>query len=113
MNSNIRKILFLGVCIPLRFILSYLSYILAESGKEILGILFGIIGITFLVLYFLNMRLTAPEGGGVTWWKHFRLIHGMLYFTGFIYSVIDVEYMWLPIFIDTLFGLSLFVLYKK
>jgi hypothetical protein len=34
MNSNIRKILFLGVCIPLRFILSYLSYILAESGKK-------------------------------------------------------------------------------
>ena len=113
MDSNVRNILFLGVCIPLRFALSYLSYILTESEKKLLGILFGIIGTTFLVLYFLNIRLAAPEGGGVTWWKHFRLIHGMLYFTGFIYSVTDVEYMWLPILIDTLFGLSLFILYKK
>ena len=36
-------------------------------------------------LYFTNTRLNAPEGGGVTWWAKYRLIHAMLYITAAIY----------------------------
>ncbi len=75
--------------------------------------MFGIIGVSFLVLYFLELRLEAPEGGGGnTWWKNFRLIHGVLYISAFIYSIKNKDIMWIPIMIDTIFGLSLFLLYK-
>ena len=112
MDINTRNLLFLGVCIPLRFLLSYLSYRLEDNYKNLLGILFGIIGVSFLVLYFLELRLEAPEGGGNTWWKNFRLIHGVLYVSAFIYSIKNKDIMWIPIMIDTIFGLSLFMLYK-
>lgn len=112
MDINTRNLLFLGVCIPLRFLLSYLAYKLDDYYKKILGILFGIIGCSFLVLYFFNLRLNAHEGGNFTWWKDFRLIHGGLYISAFIYSIKNIDIMWIPILIDTLFGLSLF-LYNK
>lgn len=112
MDINTRNLLFLGVCIPLRFLLSYLSYRLKDNYKNLLGIMFGIIGVSFLVLYFLELRLEAPEGGGNTWWKNFRLIHGILYISAFIYSIKNKDIMWIPIMIDTIFGLSLFLLYK-
>jgi len=38
---------------------------LEDNYKNLLGIMFGIIGVSFLVLYFLELRLEAPEGGGV------------------------------------------------
>jgi len=112
MDINTRNLLFLGVCIPLRFGLSYLAYNLDDYYKKILGIFFGIIGCSFLVLYFFNLRLNAPEGGNLTWWKDFRLIHGFLYISSFIYSIKNPNIMWIPILIDTFFGLGLFLLYK-
>jgi len=109
MDLNKRNILFLGVCIPLRTSFVYLSYKLEDKYKKILGMIFGIIGITFLSLYFFNLRLDAPEGGGKTWWKELRLIHGVLYISAYIYSIKDINYMWQPILLDTLFGLVSFI----
>jgi hypothetical protein len=110
MDNNTRKFLFLFICIPLRFLLTYLSKELEGKYKKLLGILFGVIGISFLVLYFFNLRIDAPEGGGNTWWKNFRLIHGVLYLSAFVYSIKDSKNMWIPILIDTIFGLTLFLI---
>ncbi len=90
---------FLLGCIPLRSLLAYITYKLGsaspvlsiESSSEtasifetsysiirtlIIVILMGI-GISFLILYFKNLRLDAPEAGGKTWWNNLRPIHGL------------------------------------
>ena len=38
-----------------------------------------IISFAFFYLWYANMRLDAPEGGGTTWWKSIRPIHSLLY----------------------------------
>lgn len=82
-TNNERMCLFLFGCIPTRIIISLLPYILLSYDMKIMTnififILFSI-GLSFIVLYMNSWRLQAPEGGGVTWWKNFRWLHGILY----------------------------------
>jgi hypothetical protein len=99
------NILFLFGCIPVRIFLAYLSTIIKPDLLPYFGIILGIMSFGFLWLYFTNGRLSAPEAGGVTWWAHLRLIHGLLYLAASIYSFQKSSLVWIPLTIDVIFGL--------
>lgn len=97
--------LFLFGCIPTRLGLTALSYYYFDIIRW--GLL--IIGLSFLILYFFNLRQYGLEvnnaKGGLIWWDNFRPIHGILYILGFLYG-------WVPILIDTFFGLTVYLLHN-
>ncbi len=116
MDIDTRKLLFLGLCIPARLVLSILPKMKVFLGKylksytDIAYKLFGIVilcmSLGFLYLFFLNKRLDAGESGGKTWWHNLRLIHGINYLCAAIYIFVDkTEYASIPLGIDVLFGL--------
>jgi len=51
----------------------------------------------------------APEGGGVTWWANYRLIHGLLYLCASIYLFQKQRLAWIPLTMDVLLGLIIFI----
>lgn len=106
MNS---KLLFLAGCIPARLILAYLPQKLSPENLKLFGIVLVAISIGFLYLYSTGGRMNAPEAGGYTWWHEMRLIHGMLYTTAAIYAFRGSSYASIPLVIDVVFGLILFL----
>ena len=100
---------FLLACIPVRILLAYAPLMLNKNLLPYLGVLLLIISLGFLRLYFLNLRLDAPEAGGNTWWAKFRLIHGALYMSAAIYCFKGDTTASLPLTIDVIFGFILFI----
>ncbi len=130
---------FLLGCIPLRFLLTYITYKLgltspvlsiesSSSATEtayileasysiirtlIIVILMGI-GISFLILYLKKLRLDAPEAGGITWWNNLRPIHGILYIAAGTMLLIPNlrSYAWIALIIDVILGLSSWIKHR-
>jgi hypothetical protein len=108
MNS---KALFLLGCIPARLFLVWLSRNIPVQYLKFLGAGLLIIGLHSLYLYFTNGRLDAFEAGGKTWWADFRLIFGSLLVIAAIYCFQGKQDMvWIPLTIDVIFGLLLFLI---
>lgn len=107
-----RILLFLICCIGIRLILAVLPLYLSKKLLPYFGLVILIISLSFIYLYFTNGRLKAPEGGGDTWWAKFRLIHGLLYLTAAIYLFQKERIASIPLFIDVILGLTLFILNK-
>ena len=63
---------------------------------------------SMLFLYFTNSRLNAVEGGGITWWKESRLLHGMLFTCAAFYAFNKNNNAYIPLLIDMNFGLITF-----
>jgi xanthine/uracil permease len=102
---------FLLLCIPARIFLAYLSQIVPDKYLKLYGTLLLVIGLSFLYLYFNNLRLYSPEAGGKTWWAQFRLIIGSLYIIAAIYSFQgERSLIWIPLAMDIIFGLIIFSL---
>jgi hypothetical protein len=55
------------------------------------------------------MRQNAFEAGGITWWANYRIIHGLLYLIAAIYAFNKYRSAWIPLTLDVLIGLSLFI----
>ena len=109
MNLETRQLLFVFGCMPLRFLLAYIAYTISSNLLPYLGIILFIIGASMLYLYFTNGRLNAPEGGGVTWWKNLRLLHGSLFICAAIYAFNKDNYAYIPLLIDPIVGLFSFI----
>ena len=110
MNS---VLLFLLGCIPARLLLIYVANKTSDDKLIYLGIILGIVGLSFLWLYFTNGRMNAPEAGGTTWWADFRLVHGLLYIMAAIYAIQKKHLVHVPLIIDLLFGVTIFTIKHK
>lgn len=98
------RLLFVLGCIPSRLLLANYVY---ENKVNMFVTLIPAIG--FLYLYFTNSRMNAPEGNGITWWHSFRLLHGLLYLlTSYLIYTNDNRKA-LPLFLDTVIGLVLWI----
>ena len=116
MNLNQTKLLFIGLCIPVRLLFTlipkakkYIEKYLKEN-TDVFYKLFGLIllcmAMGFLYLYFFNKRLDAGEAGGKTWWHNLRLLHGLNYVCASLYILSGkIEYASIPLCIDVLVGL--------
>lgn len=101
--------LFLLGCLPMRILLAMTAKKLSGPKLRMLGWVLMTIAIGFLYLYFTNSRLNAFEGGGITWWAPFRLLHGALYLVSSIYALqMKVNLAWIPLAIDVALGVILF-----
>jgi len=106
-NNSITYFLF--GCMPTRIVLTLLPLYMNKEWLFYYGFVLGAIALSFLYLYFADMRLNAFEAGGHTWWANYRILHGFLYLVAAIYAFQGLQIAWLPLFIDTLLGFSLFV----
>lgn len=104
------KPLFILGCIPTRLGLAYAAS--RNLFSPWLQVAFLVIGFGFITLYVSNSRLSAPEGGGVTWWAPYRIVHGLMYLAAsallYLNKPADAGRV---VFIDTLLGL-LIALYR-
>ena len=106
--------LFLGLCIPSRFLLSYIAKKLPLKYLPFMGfIMLGpVIGWTYI--YLTGSRKSGMETlGAPIWWNDLRPLHAGLYFT-FVLMAFNKSYnSYLPLFIDTIIGLTAFLKYHK
>ena len=86
MNQKTRKLLYTLVCIPLRFLIALCPLVVPAHLARIVSFFLGMLGFSFATLYTFNLRMKAPEGGGVTWWNYLRPIHAKTYL-GAAYSL--------------------------
>lgn len=106
-----RALLFLFGCIALRLLFVYIAKTLDNKYLPYLGILAlgPIIG--WLVIMFIKPRDTGAEAGGKIWWKPIRPIHLILYMIFAYLAFTKNQYAYVPLLIDVIFGLVLFIVY--
>lgn len=112
LSKNQSIVYFLVGCMPMRAVLTVIPLYIDKAMLFYYGLVLTAIAMSFLYLYFANERMHAFEAGGHTWWADFRLLHGLLYLCAAIYSLQGDRVAWLPLFVDTLLGLALFM-YKR
>ena len=101
--------LFMILCIPSRILIALLPLYLNESWLRVLGFLLVVVGIAFMTLFLTNSRLDAVEGGGTTWWKNVRPVHGMLYIlAGAVLLNGHRDLASLLLFLDVVVGIAVF-----
>jgi hypothetical protein len=98
------QILFWCCCIPIRIAIAFGMLYIPINYLPFVGGLLLSISLGFLVLFFGNLRQTAPEADGITWWANQRLIHGGLYLISSIYAFRKSRDVWIPLMMDALLG---------
>lgn len=109
LNDNERKMYFLLLCIPIRYIIAYSPTYVSKQHLKYLGVVFLLIGISFMYLYVCKLRMDAPEGGGKTWWAEYRIVHSLLYLVAGAMAIKGDRRAWIPLAVDATTGLLLFV----
>ena len=112
-NVKSRMLIFLVFCIGARFGLAYLAKNISNSYLTVYSLIIGIIGVSFLFLSVTGLRKTGAEtGGNPIWWGHLRPIHGILYvLAGGLLFYRHRCWGSQVIVVDTLIGLTAFLLY--
>tara|TARA_B110000908_G_scaffold102199_1_gene120442 strand:+ start:10485 stop:10844 length:360 start_codon:yes stop_codon:yes gene_type:complete len=105
----IRRILFLGICIPLRIT----AMILAKKNifLQELGLFYLIAGIGIGYRYFSNTRLIGAEVFNTKiWWHNYRIIFSIIWLL-FAYFAITKKksYAWMLLSSDVIFGFIIFI----
>ena len=112
--NNIQKrfLLFLGICIPLRFVIAYVAKIIPLKFLPLLGIPFLIFGIVFMYLFLTNSRTTVAETmGDVIWWNDIRPLHAGLHILFAVLAFRRNTNAWKVLIIDAFVGLIAFFAY--
>jgi hypothetical protein len=110
MNVKERILLFLLLCIPIRLFLAFLGYRLKDVKLRIFGIVMLVIGFSFLYLFLAKKRLDAQEGGGKTWWSKYRIVHSIFYIIAGVLAIKNINYCWIPLVLDVIFGMTIFII---
>jgi hypothetical protein len=106
------QLLVLFGCIPLRIFIAYISTRIPEEHLQLFAIPLLLIGLGFLFVYFTGSRMNAPESGtGKAWWSDLRILHGMLYLTAAVYALQKKNTVWIPLTIDIVFGIIVFLVH--
>ena len=105
-----RYLLFLGLCIPIRFLIAYLAKIIDVKYYKYTATIALIPAIVWLYYYFINPRMSGPETfGAKIWWNKYRIIHAVLYINYAILAYQKNKYAYVPLLIDPIFGLTVFI----
>lgn len=114
-NLQKRYLLFLIFCIGSRMGFVFLAKYLNLLGLKIMGIIAGLIGIGFLMVFFFKLRETGRETFGTKiWWNALRPFHALTYLT-FAYLAINgiQEHAWKVLLLDVLVGLGAFIIHHS
>ncbi len=111
---NKRKLLFLGLCIPVRLSILYLGKFLVNKSeyniyKKLLSIATFLMGLGFLNIYFFGSKRADAQlkwaGEPKVWWNDLRIAHGICYLLFSFFLFYDYKFSWFFIFAEILFGL--------
>lgn len=111
-KQNLRKrfALFLLICLSSRIAITALAKYMSLKYLQVLGVIFLIIGLSFLYLNFFDKRKTGLEtGGNAIWWNDLRPVHGFLAIIFAILAINKIKDAWIVLLIDTIFGLVAFL----
>ena len=111
--NNIQKrfLFFLGICIPLRAILTYLAKVIKVKYLPYLGLFYLIFGLSMIYLFLTKSRLKRDWMKDDIWWKNLRPLHGFLYVLFAYLAFNKNENAWLVLLFDTIFGLIAFTIH--
>lgn len=109
---KIRFFLFMIICMGSRFMFTLVSYFSYGWFLQLLGFIALIPVLGWFYVMFIQPRDTGIELlGDKIWWKNLRPVHTILWLF-FVYLAITKNRLaWLVLLIDTLFGLSSFLLF--
>lgn len=109
-----RTLLFLGLCIPSRFLIAFLLSKLSKNRLFYFGLLLLIPVVGWTYIYLTSSRKTGGETfGAPIWWDHIRPIHAGFYFMAALLALRGSNNAYLPIVIDTSLGLLAFLHQRK
>lgn len=109
-NLQKRWAMFLGLCIPARFLLAYIASKLSPEYLKIMGVILTIPIIGWIYIYLTKSRQTGGETlGAPIWWDHLRPIHAALYFTFVMMALRGERKSYIPLAIDPIIGLMAFL----
>lgn len=113
-NLQKRTILFLGLCIPMRFLIAFILYKLPLSYIFYSGFILLIPVIGWITIYLTGIRKTGAETfGAPIWWDYMRPIHAGLYLACALMAINKRSNAYIPIVIDTILGLLAFLRERK
>lgn len=107
-----RFLLFLGLCIPLRLAIAYISSIVSGNILFWMGIVALIPALGWIFIYFFKLRKTGGEVfGNKIWWNDLRPIHAINYLIFSYLAIHNSEYSSNPLYFDVLLGVISFFIY--
>lgn len=107
-----RFILFLLLCIPIRFLFVYISKNINKKYLPYMGYLALLPAIGFAYIYIFNKRKTGIETGGEKiWWNNLRPTHSFLYFYFAYLAINQKNNAFIPLFVDVIIGFISFIGY--
>ena len=110
-----RIIVFLFGCILARTILVLMAKNLNKEYLKIMGYLALPIGLSFIYLYFFGNQRADSQlewlGDKKIWWNQMRLVHGLIWLLFAVLAFTKFNYSWIILAIDTLIGLSVWILH--
>jgi hypothetical protein len=107
-----RWAMFLLGCIPSRFLLAYVLSKLSQTRLKLAGLVLLLPAIGFMYIYLTGSRKTGAETRGAPiWWNNLRPIHALFYLVSATMAFQGDTRAYMPIVIDTLFGLVAFICY--
>lgn len=109
-NLQKRWAMFLGLCIPARFLLAYIASKLSPRHLKIMGLILTGPLIGWIYIYLTKSRQTAGETfGAPVWWDDLRPIHAAFYLIFVLMALRGDENAYIPLTIDPIFGLLAFI----
>lgn len=112
-----RFLVFLIGCMGSRFLLTYIVKIINIDYLKYISFITGIIGLSFIYIYFFGSDLADKQlswvGEQKIWWNDLRIIHGSLYLLFSYMAFNQNKDAWLILLIDTLIGLVSWTKYHK
>jgi hypothetical protein len=111
-NIQIRFLLFLFGCIGSRLLFTLISAYASGWFLSSLGFVALLPVLGWFYIIFFGKRDTGVEVLGDTiWWKDLRPVHMLLWFYFAWLAIQQNRMAWMVLLIDTLFGLSVFLIY--
>ena len=108
--SNLQLVLFLVGCIGVRIMITLVAKNINPYYLPYMGYLALIPVMGWLFIYFVRPRDTGIEVfGGKIWWNQLRPIHAAMYATFAVLAIRKSPYSYIPLAIDTLFGLGAYI----
>ena len=100
---------FLIGCIGIRILFVVAAKKMNPNTLQYFGILAVILAVSFVLINRFGLRKTGREAGGIIWWDNIRPIHAIMYSAFAILAFTKNEHAWVPLLLDVLIGLGVFL----
>lgn len=95
-------------CIPVRVAMAWFL------PDQLLILIPLVLSVAMLVLWIINARQHATEGGGSTWWAPYRILHALILFCASVTAYIgNINLARCMLLLDVAFGSTIWIQQKK